>query len=248
MAELARDRETGHPEQLLTDLRRIRGAVRRDRQANAFPLLVFGTLTLASAPLYLDSIGPDTLRPQYENSVLAALGGDLLQNSEAIGWYWLAALLVGYLGTLGWYRQHALKVGVQTPTRNYLIAGIFGVLGGLALGPVLQFLATGTATSVSEAVRLVFFPIYVLLNLGLIPVLVVAIGLLVLARLERSRLLAITGGLLVASLALTPVYVNTAPFGEDFPSVGYLPTVLLPVLVLLTAGVVATTRARRTGA
>lgn len=142
----------------------------------------------------------------------------------------------------------ALKVGVQTPTRKYLRAGILGVLGGLALGPVLHFLATGTSTAVSDTVRLVFFPIYALLYLGLIPVLVVAVGLLVLARLERSRLLAIAGGLLVASLALAPVYVNTAPFGDDFPSVGYLPTVLLPALILLATGLVATTQARRTRA
>jgi hypothetical protein len=115
----------------------------------------------------------------------------------------------------------------------------------LALGPVLQFLALNTAASVSDAVRRVFSPIYVLVNLGLIPILVVAAGLLVLARLDRSRLLAGTGGLVIVLLALAPVHVNTAPFGADFPDYGYLPTVLLPALVLLTTGVVATMRARR---
>ncbi len=245
MAEFAHDR---HPEQLLADLTRIRGAVRRDRQAYAFPLLVFGLLTLASAPLYLDFVGPDVLRASHGDPALAGLGGDLLEHSEAIGWYWLAVLLVGYLGTLWWYRRHALKVGVQTRTRNYLTAGILGVLGGLALGPVLNFLASNTATPVSEAARLILFPIYALLYLGLIPILVIAVGLLVLARLERSRLLAVTGVLLVVSLAVAAVYVNTAPFGDEFPRFGYLPNVLLPALVLLIAGAVATTRARRTRA
>jgi hypothetical protein len=242
MTEFARNDET---EQLLADLTRIRGAVRRDRQAYPFPLLVFGVLMLASAPLYRDPTGPDALREIYDNPPLSGLGGDLLPHSEAIGWYWLAALLAGYLGTLWWYRRHALKVGVQTRTRTYLTAGILGVLGGLALGPVLQFLALNTAASVSDAVRRVFSPLYVLVNLGLIPILVVAAGLLVLARLERSRLLAGTGGLVIVLLALAPVYVNTAPFGADFPDYGYLPTVLLPAFVLLTAGVVATMRARR---
>ncbi|MEV4706628.1 hypothetical protein [Actinoplanes sp. NPDC049316] len=246
MAEFARDEETGRPERVLADLTRIRGAVRRDRHAYAFALLLFGMLTLAAMPLYLDATGPDVLRAPYENPALSGLGGDLLQHSEAIGWYWLAALLGGYLGTLWWYRRHALKVGVQTRTRSYLTAGIFGVVGGLVLGPVLQFLATNTATSVSNTARLVFNPIYVLLNLGLIPVLVVAVGLLVLARLERSRLLAATGALLVALLAMAPVYVNTAPFGDDFPRFGYLPTVLLPALLLVITGVIATIRARRT--
>jgi hypothetical protein len=245
MTEFARDHDS---EQLLADLTRMRGAVRRDRQAYTFPLLVFGLLMLASVPLHLDPVGPDELRPVYENPALSGLGGDLLQHSEAIGWYWLAALLIGYLGTLWWYRRHALKVGVQTGTRKYLTAGILGVLGGLALGPVLQFLALNTAASVSDLARRIFSPIYVLLNLGLIPILVVAIGLLVLARLERSRLLAVTGALLIVLLALAPVYVNTAPFGADFPSYGYLPTVLLPALVLLAAGVAATMRARRSRA
>ena len=246
MAEFAPDHRTGHPEQLLADLTRMRGAVRRDRQAYAFPLLLFGTLMLASTPLYLDPGGPGELRAAYDTPALAGLGGDLLQHCAAIGWYWLAALIAGYLATLWWYRRHALKVGVQTRTRTYLIAGITGVLGGLALGPVLRFLALNTATSVSEAARLIFLPIYVLLNLGLIPILAVATGLLVLARLERSGLLATTGGLLVVLLALAPVYVNTAPFGDDFPRYGYLPTVLLPALLLLVTGIAATMRARRT--
>ena len=245
MAEFARDRETRHPEQLLADLTRIRGAVRRDRQATAFPLLVFGTLTLAAAPLYLDPVGPDALRTSHGNPALAGLGGDLLQHSAAIGWYWLIALLAGCLGTLGWYRRHALRVGVQTPTRNYLTAGVLGVLGGLALGPVLNWLATSTWTPVSDVVRPTLRPLFALLYLGLIPVLVIAAGTLVLARLERSRLLAIAGGLVLVLLAMAPVYVNTAPFGEDFPSFGYLPTVLLPALVLLVSGAVAATRARR---
>ncbi|WP_250000997.1 hypothetical protein [Actinoplanes sp. M2I2] len=247
MAEFARDRETGHPEQLLADLTRIRGAVRRDRQASAFPLLVFGVLTLASTPLYLDPVGPDELRASHGDPALAGLGGDLLQHSGAIGWYWLAALLAGYLGTLVWYRRHALKVGVQTRTRNYLTAGVLGVLGGLALGPVLNWLAIGTSATVSDIVRPALRPVYALLFLGLVPILVIAVGLLVLARLERSRLLAVTGGLLIALLAVAPVYVNTVPFGDD-TSFGYVPTVLLPALVLLVGGVVATVRARRTRA
>ena len=248
MAEFARDRKTGHPEHLLADLARIRGVVRRDRHAYAFPLLLFGTLMLAAAPLYLDDTGPDALRTPYENPALAGLGGDLLEGSEAIGWYWLAALLAGYLGTLAWYRRHAIKVGVQTRTRNYLTAGICGVVGGLALGPALHWLATSTWTAVSDIVRPALRPIYVLLNLGLIPLLVIAVGLLVLARLERSRLLTMTGGLLIVLLAMAPVYVNTAPFGDDFPRFGYLPTVLLPALVMLITGAVATLRARRTRA
>ena len=248
MAEMSEEREAGHPERLLADLTRMRGAVRRDRQAYPFPLLLFGTLTLASAPLYLDPVGPDSLRASHRNPALAGLGGDLLQHSEAIGWYWLAALLVGYLSTLWWYRRHALRVGVQTRTRKYFTAGILGGLAGLALGPLLQWLATGSWTTVSDVARTTLRPVYVLVNLGLVPVLVITAGLLVLARLEGSRLLAVTGGLLLALLAAAPMYVNTAPFGDDFPSFGYLPTVLLPALVLLTTGVVAGARARGTRA
>jgi len=120
--------------------------------------------------------------------------------------------------------------------------GMAGLAGGLALGPVLQWLATQSWTPVSDATRVVFRPVYVLLNLGLVPVLVIAVGLLVLARLDRSRLLALTAALLLAALALAPVYVNTVPFGDTFPRLGYVPTVLLPAVILLGSGFTAVTR------
>ncbi|MBM2618936.1 hypothetical protein JIG36_25585 [Actinoplanes sp. LDG1-06] len=233
-------------EALLDHLKGLRRTVRHDRQAYAVPLLLFGVLTLAAAPLYLDSEGPDALRAAQQNPALAGLGGDLLQNSAAIGWYWLAALILGYLGTLWWYRRHALAVGVQTSTRKYLQAGVAGVLGGLALGPVLQFLAVNTYTSVSEAARRILFPLYALLSLGLIPILVITIGVLVLARVERSRLLALTAGILAVTLAAAVIYVNAPPFGDTFPRWGYVLTVLPPAAVLLTTGIIAAVRTRRT--
>jgi hypothetical protein len=242
MADVSRFPGTDEPEALLRHLDGLRRTARRDRHAYALPLLFFGVLTLAAAPLYIDDAGPDALRASHNDPALAALGGDLLDFSEALGWYWLAALIAGYFGTLWWYRRHAVKVGVQSPTRTYLKAGLAGLAGGLALGPVLQWLATQAWSPVSDPARLVLRPVYALLYLGLVPILVIAVGLLVLARLERSRLLALTAALLLVALALAPVYVNTAPFGDTFPRLGYLPTVLLPAAILLGSGFTAVTR------
>jgi hypothetical protein len=248
MTDVPRPRDTTEPAALLAHLTRLKQTARRDRHAYPFPLLLFGVLTLVATPLYVDTVGPDVLRTPYENPALAGLGGDLLPYSEALGWYWLAALIVGYLATLWWYHRHALKVGVQSPTRTYVGTGLAGVAGGLVLGPVLHWMSTNAWMSMSDAARVVLRPIYVLFNLGLVPILVVAVGLLVLARLERSRLLVAVAGAVLLVLALSPLYVNTAPFGDDMPRFGYLPTVLLPALILLTAGAVAVARTRRTPA
>jgi hypothetical protein len=201
---------SSEPEALLAGVAALRRDARRDRHAYWLPLMLFGALALASVPLYVDPIGPDVLRAGNGNGGFPALGGDLLAHSAAIGWFWLAALIGGYLASLWWYRRHARRVGLRTPTRAYLKAGVIGVLAGLAL--------------------------------GLVPLAVVAVGLLVLARLERSRLLAGTAVLLLVMLLLAPVYVNTLYIGSAY---GYLPVVIVPALVLLTGGLVGQARRGR---
>src|SRR5690242_2822612 len=107
------------PEALLADVAALRRAARRDRHAYWLPLVLFGVLALASAPFYVDPIGPDALRAAQDVPAMARLGGDLLLHAAGIGWFWLASLIGGFLASLWWYRRHAVRAGVQTPTRPY---------------------------------------------------------------------------------------------------------------------------------
>jgi len=233
------------PQALLGELAALRLSARRDRHAYWLPLLLFGALALAATPLYTDSIGPDGLRAGLGGPALAALGGDLLDHATALGWFWLGALIGGYLISLWWYRRHARQVGLQTPTRLYLRTGVLGVLAGLALGPVLMWLLRNSWTPVSEVAQVVLRPVASLLWLGLMPLVVVGAGLLVLARLERSRFLAGTAFILLVALALAPVYVNAVDFGATFPRWGFLPVVLVPAVILVAAGGAAYLRTAR---
>jgi hypothetical protein len=231
---------SSEPEALLAGVAALRRDVRRERHAYWLPLVLFGALALASVPLYVDPLGPDVLRAGDDSGGLAALGGNLLAHSAAIGWFWLAALIGGHLASVWWYRRHAQRVGLRTPTRAYLKAGVIGVLVGLALGPLLHWLQVDAWSPVSGAARVVLRPVFSLLVLGLVPLAVVAVGLLVLARLERSRLLAGTAVVLLATLLLGPFYVNTFSIASAY---GYLPVVIVPALVLLAGGLAG--RARR---
>ncbi|MCU7729114.1 hypothetical protein ODJ79_35830 [Actinoplanes sp. KI2] len=233
---------SSEPESLLADIAALRRTVRRDRHAYWLPLLVFGVLALASAPFYVDPAGPDVLRAPRQGPALTGLGGDLLRHSTGIGWFWLAALIGGFLVSLWWYRRHALRAGVQTPTRSYAKAGIAGVVVGLGLGPALGWLGTNAWSPLSDASRSVLWPVSVLLGLGLAPLAVAGIGFLVLARLERSRLLAVVAGAVLVTLLLGPVYVNTVFIGSAY---GYLPVVIVPGLVLLAGGVAGLARQGR---
>ncbi len=230
------------PDALLADVAALRRAARRDRHAYWFPLMMFGVLVLASAPLYVDPSGPEELRTLRRGSALAGLGGDLLLHSSGIGWFWLAALIGGFLVSLWWYRRHARRAGLQTPTRAYAKAGLIGVVVGLVLGPVLRWLSASAWDPVSDVSRVLLWPVFVLFNLGLVPLAVIGIGFLVLARLERSRVPAAVAGAVLVTLLMGPIYVNTFFIGSAY---GYLPVVIVPGLVLLAGGGVGLARRSR---
>jgi len=230
------------PEALLADVAALRRTARRDRHAYGLPLTMFGLLALASAPLYVDTLGPDVLRAAQEGPALASLGGDLLRHSVGIGWFWLVALIGGFLASLWWYRRHAVRAGVQTSTRAYAKVGVIGVLGGLALGPVLNWLWFHAWNPVSDVAQVVLWPVHVLYGMGLVPLAVVGIGFLVLARLERSWALAAVAGALLVTLSLGPLYVNMFFIESAY---GYLPIVIAPGLVLLGGGIAGSVRQNR---
>ncbi|MEU8296550.1 hypothetical protein AB0C04_04605 [Micromonospora sp. NPDC048909] len=221
----------------------LRRRTRAVRHAYWFPLLLFGLLTVLAAPFYVESVEPPGMRASAENPALTSLGGDFLERSAALGWYWLAALIGGYLLSLWWYRRHGERVGVQTPTRAYLVAGIAGVLVGLVLPVVLRLLLLNAATAVSDATSWLTTPLSGVANRGMLPHLIIAVGLVVLARLERSRGLAAVALLYVAAIVLVNVHFQTTEFEPgDLSRTSFMIAALLPAPILILAGGVALLR------
>jgi hypothetical protein len=227
------------PAALLREVGALRRRTRADRHAYWFPLLLFGVLTLGSLPLYVERWpcgGADVCSTTFGpgQRVLFALGGSVL-GRPLIGWYWLAALLVGGLATVWWYRWHARRRGVQGRVGVALLVGLV-VLGAL--------LGAGVSWLVS-------YPIMMANLHGTAAFLVIAVGLLALVWLERSVWLAVValGYAVAAGLAIFYDVVNlTARLGWYSVRYSQWPNVLLPALVLLIGGAVAAAGSRRSRA
>ncbi|SBT50392.1 hypothetical protein [Micromonospora auratinigra] len=236
----------GGPHDLLRSMAALRRRARTDRHAYGLPLLLFGALIAAAAPLYVESTEPAALRAISTNPALTSLGGDFLEHSAALGWYWLAALIAGYLTTLVWYRWHGQRVGVQTPVRGYVIAGVVGTLVGLALPVVLEFLLFNTAAPVFRATSWATGPLLGVANRGMLPHVVIAVGLAVLARLERSRGLWVVVAAYAAVIVLVTAWFQLADLQPgDLSRFGFLLAALAPAPVLLIGGGAALLAARK---
>lgn len=111
--------------EILGTTARLTARTRKARRAFWFPLLVFGALTLGSAPLYAEPAEPGTSGVQvvtrgFFDIVSAPLHG---AGSHRLSLYWLAALPAGYIATALYYRRRALRTGVAGPVRPYLMTG-----------------------------------------------------------------------------------------------------------------------------
>lgn len=94
---------------LLSDLRGLDGDARREAQGFWFPLVVFGGLTILSAPL---------------------------AGTADMGTFWAFAGPAGAIGTAVWYGRR--DVGVQLPAVPYVVVAaaiIAGAFVGAGLGP-----------------------------------------------------------------------------------------------------------------
>jgi hypothetical protein len=153
-----------------------------------------------------------------------------------IGWYWAVALVGGYLLTLLWYRRHARRAGVWTPARGYLITGVVLTVLVLVIPPL---------TLVVPALSWVWLPFGDVWIRGTLAFLIIAAGLWVLARAERSRALAVialvyTGAALLSSLYNVENIVFRLGWNPGRSAFAWqltaLPNVLLPAAILLAAG------------
>jgi hypothetical protein len=223
---------------LLGDVRKLRREARSARHAYWFPLVLFGLLTVAAMPFYVQP----TMRSGFlifksGEPIMPLLGGGSFVSRVSLQYYWLAALLVGLALTLAWYRYHARRVGLRTAPRAYLITLV--VL--LVVAAVLPLLAL-----IGPFHQLQWFLPGDLTIRGTFPFLIIAAGLWALAWAERSRALAVialiyTGASLLASLydVENVIFRGGWISGMDQYRFGSLPNVALPALVLLIAGLIS---------
>jgi len=229
------------PEELLSDLARLRREARAARHAYWFPLVLFGLLTCGAAPLYVAAAAP----PPTSGTYAAGAGPTLLGGTPFgaggfyIGWYWVIALVGGYLLTLLWYRRHAGRAGVRTPARGYLITGVVLTAVALVIPPLTRWV---------PGLALAWLPFGDVWIRGTLAFLIIAIGLWVLARAERSRALAVialvyTGAALLSSLYNVENIVFRLGWNPGRSAFAWqltaLPNVLLPAAILLAAGCAA---------
>jgi hypothetical protein len=201
---------------------------------------LFGLLTCGAAPLYVAAAGPWDLSGAYATERAPLLLNGFLPGGDGfyIGWYWAAALAGGYLLTVAWYRWHARRAGVATPARGYLITGVVLTVLVLVIPPL---------TMVVPALSWIWLPFGDVWIRGTLAFLIIAAGLWMLARAERSRALAVialvyTGAALLSSLYNVENIVfrlGWNPRGTFAWQLTALPNVLLPAVILLVAGCVA---------
>lgn len=219
-------------QRLLADLDGLRRRTRRRRQAYWFPLVLFGLLLCGAAPLFVRTASP------CEGSCYVATAGPFWLRGfgdGVLGVYWLSVLILGAVLTTLWYAWYGQDSGLRTRVRGPVLAWLLGIVLLLAVAAVTARLAA------------LLWPALVRQDAAL---LVVAAGLLVLARLERSRYLLVVA-VVVAGLAVLATYYNpenllfrllhlfgVADASMPFRLAGAL-GVLLPGVVLLAAGVVA---------
>jgi hypothetical protein len=213
-----------------------RSLTRAMRHGSWFPLVLFGLLTLAAAPLFWTTIPRcpigETACSFVQNR--GPLGNPFVHGPVGSGigrWisvYWVVAVPLGYLATVLYYRHRARRTGV---------AGRIwpAVIGGLAL---LALMVGSFATR--GIVPGVFVPVFLLEGRGLEPLLVIGIGLGILARLEHNRGLVVFALLFLALAVLANLYNmenEVYRLGWNLPvGAGNLPNLVVPGLFLLVGG------------
>ena len=195
------------------------------RSAHWFPPALFGALVALSVPLHSAppvlgwaayGTGAAARSFNWSPSSGSSANGTALSVTVhlgdgpagvAEGWYWAAALTIGFLLTALWYRRATRRTGTPAPRILYLIAGL--VLTGAAT--VLPLLA----------VRHVPFPAWSWLTGqwadGTLALLAVAVGLGLLARQMQSRALGIT----VLAFTAASLAVNWPAIRGDRPALSY---------------------------
>jgi hypothetical protein len=202
-----------------------------------FPLVVLGLITLAATPFYTvtgpsEGIGFVDIWGDY-------IGGFLASNPQRLSMYWLVATIGGYVATVAYFRWQGARSGVRTPVWPFVATGL-ALLALLVLSSphwlaVLHIPQTWSPCCPAD-----------LYLRGLLPVLTIAIGLLVLAAIERTWAFAVFA---VGFLGIALV-VNLYDIGNLTARIGLGPhgvqaNVVFAGVVLLAGGIAFAVLGRR---
>jgi hypothetical protein len=233
------------PGELLGELAVLRRRVRAARHAYWFPLALFGLIGCGAIPFYLAASRPaasangvftasGSLPALPVTSLAGGLAGGPL-GGLLLGFYWLLALIGGFLLMLAWYRRHARQAGVTSAARSAALTGIILTMLALVLWPVSQVLRPGWLD--------LLFPWFLTIH-GMFPFLIIAVSLCVLARAERSWGLAAAAVVFLAATVVACSYnvenvIARLGYYSGASWFSVLPNLALPVAVLLLSAAAA---------
>lgn len=210
------------------------------RPGHWFPLLLFGGLAALSLPLSALASPPlptgiwefTITYPTVTQAMYLGGGAPARPFPFPLGWYWVGVLVVGLLVTAAWYRWRDRRGGGRTPLGGYLVSG----LALAAVTAALPLLAWGKSVQVDAPGMQAWTWLDALWRLGTFALLAVAVSLGVLARIGRSRALAIVTAVYTAAVCLAGWHDLRQPviLPVFYPSGDR--AVMLPAAVLLLAG------------
>jgi hypothetical protein len=154
-------------------------ATRHARSASRrawFPLVAFGLITLAATPFYGVTGHPGRI----SFVVISGDFGGYVLYPQRLAMYWLLATIVGYLATVVYFRWRGGRSGVRSPMWPFVFTGL-GLVALLVLDSPHWLAVLHIPETWSPWGR--FGDLY---QRGLLPVLTIAIGLVVLAAIERT--------------------------------------------------------------
>jgi hypothetical protein len=238
------------PDALLDHISNLRRQARARSRGAWLPLVVFALLTLASTLLYHQPFA--TLQSSNEDGWgfdLPSLAGLPWGNrSAALSIeFWLVLAPLCYLACARWYHRRAERSGVSLRWQTWVWAGLV----------LFAVLVVVLACQRMSWLRMPYGPLSGGIRYGpgstLSPLLAIALGLLVLARVERSRSVALTavlyGGLATTmnlyGLGELPPWVIPPLGGSSDAFVAAGPNLILLASVLLLGA--ALTGSRRDG-
>lgn len=181
--------------EILASVDRLRHETRARASGAWFPLLVFGLITLASIPLYRRPFdyprgGAFTSGP-FVTPYYAGLPG---ARSQALAYvFWLLVAPGGYLLCAEWYRRRARRLGVSFHWQQWVAAGtaLFAMLVVVYSLPAHELGSELQTGWVELEGRSAVAELRDAAAAALSPLVAVAVGLLVLARRERSWVVAV---------------------------------------------------------